>query len=272
MGEVQKDKSKSGAPSSEYGSNPTLTYNSYLKVPELTRLQNPLSDPIAHDEMLFIIIHQVYELWFKLANHEITAAVRKLQDNEIVFALKSMNRIHEILRVLVQQIDVLETMTPVEFNKFRSNINPASGFQSLQFREFEILAGHDPADYDKFAALDPEWKPALEARKAQTTLRDAFLNLLKSRKLIVDATPEAIEAAILEIYGNEIYGTLQALCEDLIKFDELVSLWRYRHVQMVERMIGMKPGTGGSLGVNYLATTLRKRFFPELWKARTAFT
>jgi tryptophan 2,3-dioxygenase len=267
---VEKDKTKSKSAPPAYGVGSGLTYNSYLKVPELTSLQLPLSEPAAHDEMLFIIIHQVYELWFKLINFELGAVIQKLNDNEIVFALKSLGRVDEILRVLVQQIDILETMTPVEFNKFRSNLMPASGFQSLQFREFELLAGTDRAEYEKFSAFDPEWKSTLEARANRPTLRDAFFGVLKSRKLTTDASPEGVQKAIVEIYGNDIYGTLQALCEGLIRFDELVSLWRYRHVQMVERMIGMKPGTGGSLGVNYLATTLRKRFFPELWQARTA--
>ncbi len=247
-----------------------VTYGSYLKVPELTNLQFPLSDPPAHDEMLFIVIHQVYELWFKLILFETRAVIDRLQEGNVVFGLKGLKRIDEILRVLVHQIDILETMTPVEFNRFRSHLKPASGFQSLQFRQLELLAGASVEEYDKFIAFDPEWKEVMENHAGGPTLRSSFVAVLKSRKLIADTSDAQIQKAILEIYDNEIHGNLQALCEAMIHFDEQINLWRYRHVQMVERMIGMKPGTGGSLGVNYLMTTLRKRFFPELWKSRTA--
>lgn len=247
-----------------------ITYGSYLKVPELLSLQKPLSQPPAHDEMLFIVIHQVYELWFKLIVFEVEAVIARLCEGNAVMALKSLKRVDEILRVLVHQIDVLETMTPIEFNRFRSHLKPASGFQSLQFRQLELLAGAGIEEYDKFVVFDPEWKDTLENFANKPTLRSGFRALLKNRKLLADESDESIQKAVLEIYDNEIHGTLAAVCEALIHFDEQINLWRYRHVQMVERMIGMKPGTGGSLGVNYLMTTLRKRFFPELWKSRTA--
>jgi tryptophan 2,3-dioxygenase len=241
-----------------------LTYSRYLRVKELIDLQHPLAEPKAHDEMLFIVIHQVYELWFRQVLHELDAFVVKLSEDRILEGTRMMERVSEIFRVLIQQVDVLETMTPVEFNRFRSNLNPASGFQSFQFRELELIAGADPEEYRRFFAMEPEWRARLEKRTERPTLRSAFLGLLERKKLV----KTTVEDAILAIYETE-QVTLQALCESLIRFDEQIALWRYRHVQMVERMIGRKTGTGGSLGVAYLETTLKKRFFPELWAART---
>lgn len=218
--------------------------------------------------MLFIVIHQVYELWFKQILFELDALVIHLQRVEIIPSLRRLERVTEIMRVLIQQVDILETMTPVEFNRFRSHLNPASGFQSLQFRELELLCGTDPGEYGKFADLNPEWKDQLEERLAKPTVRRAFFDLLKSEGLT--QTDDLVPAALLDIYLDSAPDSgVRSLCEGLIKFDEQIALWRFRHVQMVERMIGMKTGTGGSLGVAYLKTTLRKRFFPELWEART---
>lgn len=238
-----------------------LTYNSYLKVPELLSLQKRLSEPPAHDEFLFIIIHQVYELWFRLITFELENVTSHIVENRLLSAYRGLDRILEVFRVLVQQIDVLETMSPTDFNRFRGKLNPASGFQSLQFRTFEILSGADIGDYDKFSGLEPEWKDDLVALSKKTSLRGAFLTLLKKEKLSTDD--------ISRIYTDDKLQPLRALCEYLIRYDEQIQLWRFRHVQMVERMIGMKMGTGGSLGATYLRTTLKKRFFPELWEART---
>lgn len=247
----------------------SLTYSRYLKVKELIALQEPVSEPEAHDEMLFIVIHQVYELWFRQVLHELEAFIVKVGEDRVLEGTRMMERVSEIFRVLIQQVDVLETMTPVEFNRFRAKLNPASGFQSFQFRELELIAGADPADYRRFFALEPEWRERLEKRSARPTLRSAFLGLLERKGLIAPrAAVETVETAIFTIYEKELVS-LQALCEALIRFDEQIALWRYRHVQMVERMIGRKTGTGGSLGVAYLETTLRKRYFPELWGART---
>jgi tryptophan 2,3-dioxygenase len=249
--------------------NDPLTYSRYLRVKELIALQQPLSDPPAHDEMLFIVIHQVYELWFRQILHELEAFITTINQDRILVATRMLERVSEIFRVLIQQVDVLETMTPVEFNRFRSKLNPASGFQSFQFRELELIAGADPAEYQRFFALEPEWRTRLEQRSARPTLRSAFVSLLVRKGLVgAEASPEAIEAAVLTIYEKELVA-LESLCEALIRFDEQIALWRYRHMQMVERMIGRKKGTGGSLGVAYLETTLRKRYFPELWAART---
>ncbi len=246
-----------------------LTYTSYLKVDGLLKLQEPLSKPVAHDELLFIIIHQVYELWFKQILFELDDVPGHLAKGDVIRCIRRLERVAEIMRILISQVDVLETMTPMEFNRFRSHLNPASGFQSLQFRELEILCGADAAEHDRFAQINPEWKGKLETRRAKPTLRKAFFDLLRTENLI--QTDEQVPQALVEIYhAAKPDSTIRSLCEGLIKLDEQIALWRYRHVQMVERMIGMKPGTGGSMGVAYLKTTLSKRFFPELWQARTA--
>lgn len=247
-----------------------LTYNSYLKVKELIGLQEPLSEPSAHDEMLFIVIHQVYELWFKLILFELTNVVQNLKQDRFLQVFHSMERVSEIFRVLVQQLDVLETMTPVEFNRFRSKLNPASGFQSLQFRELELLSGAKISDYEPLRAVEPEWVESLSKRPETPTLRDTFFEtLIRHKKLKDKSSKEEISKALVLVYNEEPRSELQTLCEFFIRYDELISLWRFRHVQMVERMIGMRKGTGGSLGVPYLESTLRKRYFPELWEVRT---
>jgi tryptophan 2,3-dioxygenase len=246
-----------------------LTYSRYLKIDEIIGLQRPVSKPVAHDEMLFIIVHQTYELWFKEIGFELTALIGHLHQGDLIVSYRLLDRLGEIFRVLIQQVDVLETMTPVEFNLFRSHINPASGFQSFQFREFELLAGADPSEYDRFSKLEPEWKERLKQRVNTGSLRGAFIELLRQRGLAKSSESAEILKAVSRIYSDPQELALQNLCEHLIRFDELVSLWRFRHVQMVERMIGMKPGTGGSLGVAYLRQTLKTRYFSELWEART---
>jgi len=192
-----------------------------------------------------------------------------VRDN-LIPAFHLLERVCLVFKNLTQQLDVLETMTPVAFNLFRSQLNPASGFQSWQFRELELLAGGEPQDYSRFAALEPEWFDRVQKRGKKPNLRTAFISLLQRRQLLSDDTSgSAIEKAILKIYEAPVQDELQTLCEFLIQFDEQIMLWRFRHVQMVERMIGHKMGTGGSLGVKYLETTLKKKFFPELWASRT---
>ncbi|MCB0417537.1 MAG: tryptophan 2,3-dioxygenase [Bdellovibrionaceae bacterium] len=265
MGRVTKDKG-AGTPSTPRNEP---SYSSYLKVSELTSLQEPLSVPAAHDEMLFIIVHQTYELWFKQVLYELEKLVSLLTAAELIPAFRLFDRVCEIFRVLIQQIDILETMTPTEFNRFRSNLQPASGFQSTQFRELELMVGAPQSDYTKFFKLDPEWKNTIKVRLQKPSLRDAFLKLLLQKKLLKKTDPESILQALLKVYDGGENTALHNLCEYLIRFDEQLLLWRFRHVQMVERMIGMKRGTGGSLGVAYLQQTLQKKFFPELWEART---
>jgi tryptophan 2,3-dioxygenase len=249
--------------------DPALTYGSYLHVDELLALQVPQSDPPHHDELLFIIIHQVYELWFRQLLHEIEAAMRNLGANDLLKVSKNFRRIHAIQRLLEHQVDVLETMTPQEFNQFREQLNPASGFQSAQFREMEFLCGAQRTGYLKFLEPTSAERLRLERRLSEPTLPDALRGLLAARGFAA-ATSDELLQTYKTIYENEAgHYDLYLLLEDCIEFDERFLLWRTRHVRMVERMIGMKPGTGGSLGARYLQTTLEKRFFPELWDVRT---
>ena len=247
-----------------------LSYGSYLRVPELLDLQHPVSDPPHHDELLFILIHQVYELWFKQVLHELDASVRYLDRDDLLKVAKAFRRIHAIQHVLESQVDVLETMTPQEFNAFRSGLNPASGFQSAQFREIETRCGlRMPEEALRHLAITPPERAQLERRQHEPTLYDALKAHLARAGFAVDSH-DALIATFRDIYDNaESHYALYLLLEDLIEFDERVRMWRTRHVIMVERMIGMKPGTGGSLGVSYLQSTLQRRFFPELWEVRT---
>jgi tryptophan 2,3-dioxygenase len=246
-----------------------LSYGSYLHIDELLSLQQPLSSPAHHDEMLFIIIHQVYELWFKQLLHEVHAIVRELSASELLPVAKHFRRVHTIQRLLEQQIDVLETMTPQEFNAFRDNLNPASGFQSIQFRELEFVCGVRRLETMKHIQMSDEQRARLERALAAPSLYDAVKQLLRRRGFATETHDDLI-ATYKAIYTNPPANyDLYLLLEDLIEFDERFLLWRGRHVRMVERMIGAKPGTGGSLGAAYLATTLEHRFFPELWEVRT---
>ena len=246
-----------------------LSYGSYLQVDELLGLQRRLSSPEHHDEMLFIIIHQVYELWFKQLLHEMGAVMRALDGDELLPVAKHFRRIHTIQRLLEQQIDVLETMTPQEFNAFRDNLNPARGFQSIQFRELEFLCGIRRTETLKYIQTNDEQRARLERRLQEPSLYDKVKAVLRRRGFAA-ATHEELLATYKAIYeAPEADYDLYLLLEDLIEFDERFLLWRGRHVRMVERMIGAKKGTGGSLGAAYLARTLEHRFFPELWEVRT---
>ncbi|HEY0674561.1 MAG TPA: tryptophan 2,3-dioxygenase family protein [Longimicrobiales bacterium] len=254
---------------------PKLTYGSYLQIERLTDLQKLESDPPRHDEMLFIIIHQVYELWFKQLLHELDAIVGKLNDADPLGATRMLRRCIEIERVLIQQVLVLETMAPNDFLTFRDHLMPASGFQSAQFRCLEAVCGvRNPAALQQFAEGTPA-RQSLERRLAAPTITDAFYGLLRGRGFALppgndEATRERRVRELARLYQtpDEAYD-LYMLAEALIEFDELFTLWRLHHVQMVERMIGSKPGTGGSSGVNYLKTTIDRKFFPELWELRT---
>lgn len=259
----------------------SVTYGSYLKVNELLGLQHPLTKPEQHDETLFIVIHQVYELWFKQILHELDAAEEALKNDQPMLFIRIAKRIGTIQSVLTHQVDVLETMTPVDFNRFREKLNPASGFQSMQFRVLEFRLGAKEAAYMKFHQHDAKATKELEAAILHPTVYDHFLAMLKRRGFAIpDAalkrdvrqpyqSIDGVRDAILKIYREsdrhyDLYSTLEAL----IDLDEGLLLWRYRHVAMVERMIGNRKGTGGSSGVKYLTHTLAKRFFPEIWEAR----
>jgi len=246
-----------------------LSYGSYLKVDDLLSLQRPLSQPAHHDEMLFIVIHQVYELWFKQLLHELVAAMAALDRDDLLRVTKHFRRIHTIQRLLEQQVDILETMTPQEFNAFRDRLNPASGFQSIQFREVEFACGLRRSDVLKYVELDDAQRARLERRASEPSLYDHLKALLKRRGFAVETSERLVET-FRQIYtGDDRYYDLYLLLEEFIEFDERLLLWRGRHVRMVERMIGNKRGSGGSPGVEYLARTLEYKLFPELWEVRT---
>ena len=258
--------------------SPAVTYGSYLQVDQLLELQKPRSEE--HDEILFIVIHQVYELWFKELLHELDRVMTLLRDGHGAKAQHTLKRVLTILKVLVAQVDILETMTPLEFLTFRNRLAAASGFQSDQFRQIEFVMGSKSRGaIDRFGA-DTRARQALDARWAAPTLWDAFLQYLKregydvpAAQLARDVTaavepaPE-IQEILIKVYRQDPKNS--ELCERLVDLDEGMQEWRYRHVKMVERTIGMKPGTGGSAGAQYLRTTLAKPAFPDLWEIRAS--
>jgi tryptophan 2,3-dioxygenase len=249
-----------------------LSYNTYLKVSELKKLQECQSDPAHHDEPLFIVIHQAYELWFKLILHELDTVTQFIVDNDPRQATFFMRRIIAILKLLVGQIHLLETMSPKDFLGFRYALNPASGFQSSQFREIEISGGIRDEQLLEHFKSDPDTFAQLQARLAKPSLQELFYDLLRRQgfKLDKDQSEEARLKELTKLFADDkkMYD-LKDLSETFVDFDEQLSLWRINHVTVVERMIGFKRGTGGSEGVGYLRTTLTKRCFPDLWNMRS---
>ncbi len=254
---------------SEYGENPKLSYNEYLKVGELIKLQQTLSEPTSHDEMLFIVIHQTYELWFKQILHEIDASIGWLGEERIFRANHALKAVAAIEKVLVGQIHVLESMAQIGFLEFRNKLNPASGFQSMQFRELEFVSGGKDENILKFFEFDEFAHRRLSERFSSPTLADAFWKLLEVKGFDVSDEEKRVKAIVKILTNPEADHDLFILQDLLIEHDENIALWRYHHVLMVERMLGMKRGTGGSDGAGYLRTTLSKKFFPEIWEART---
>src|SRR5258706_8175383 len=266
----------------DYGQKPLLSYNKYLRVQDLIALQDCLSDPVHHDELLFITIHQAYELWFKLILQEIDQCIRLVNDDGAGAAQRALRRVVEIEKVLLNQIHLLETMSPIDFLGFRDQLNPASGFQSMQFREIEFVSGLKDEHILREFREDTFAYGRLQARFAQQTLGDAFYELLRRRGFDAPADHETFDAETRRLnYGKRTRAVLELLThfeqryeefnlsEALLEHDEFFSLWRSHHIKMVERMVGGKRGTGGSEGIGYLRTTLDKKFFPELWEART---
>jgi tryptophan 2,3-dioxygenase len=257
------------------GADAQLTYGSYLRLTELLGQQQLESDPPAHDELLFITIHQVYELWFKQLLHEASSARDALVhhgegDDRLWWARHLLARMHAIERVLVQQIDVLETMTPQDFLEFRQRLAPASGFQSVQFRELEFLSGHkDPGFVRRFKGLTDDERSRLDRRLAEPTLWDGFLHVLEEKGLDT-SSDDGITASLRSVaHDRDKYADVWVLAEALLEHDELAAAWRARHVVMVERMIGAKTGTGGSTGAAYLRSRLELKYYPLLWQLRS---
>jgi tryptophan 2,3-dioxygenase len=259
--------------------DPALTYAKYLRVDDLLNLQDPLSEGPEHDEMLFIVIHQVYELWFKEILHEIDHVNRLFEADEAHRAQHTLKRILTILKVLVAQLDILETMTPLEFLSFRQRLEAASGFQSDQFRQIEFALGRKSTAAIARFAEGSRARMALERRFNEATVWDAFLRYLAregypvpdsalARDLTAPIEPsEDIQQILLNIYRSDAKNS--EVCERLVDLDEGVQEWRYRHVKMVERTIGAKPGTGGSSGAAYLQSTVGSALFPDLWEIRS---
>jgi tryptophan 2,3-dioxygenase len=254
-----------------------LTYGNYLGLDRLLALQQPRED-LEHDEMLFIVIHQVYELWFKEILHELAYAKRLLEQGDAHRAQHTLKRILTIRKVLVAQLDILETMTPLEFLSFRSRLEAASGFQSDQFRAIEFELGKKSrAAIERFAE-GSRAREEIAARFEAPTLWDAFLRHLAregypipeqqlARDVTAPITPQpGVQRVLADVYRKDPKNA--ALCERLVDLDEGIQEWRYRHVKMVERTIGTKVGTGGSAGSEYLKTTLGQPAFPDLWAVR----
>jgi tryptophan 2,3-dioxygenase len=255
-----------------------LTYSTYLHLDQLLALQQPRSEPPEHDEMIFIISHQAYELWFKLQLHELEKIRADLEANHLYGAIATFKRVCTIMKVMVEQIDILETLTPMSFNSFRDRLENASGFQSIQFREFEFLLGYKRADMLRFHRPGTPDYERLVRRLRERSIVDSFYTFLehqgvtippelRARDATLPAVPnETVEEGILHLYKT--HPDLEILFELLTDFDEGFQEWRYRHIKLVERSIGSKKGTGGSLGVDFLKKSLFHAVFPDLWAIR----
>jgi tryptophan 2,3-dioxygenase len=257
---------------------PPLTYANYLDLEKLLTLQKPRSSPPEHDEMLFIIIHQTYELWFKQLLHEFEKIKRDLSAGDLFGAIHSFKRTRTIMKTLVGQIDILETMTPSSFSSFRDRLETASGFQSVQFRELEFVLGYKRPSALAYVKPDFPGAERLRARVTERTVVDHFYEFLKTRGAQIpeevlnrDVTKpnepnEAVQREVLRLYKNSPEVTI--LFELMTDFDEGLQEWRYRHIKLVERTIGAKKGTGGSPGVPFLKESLFKPIFADLWAIR----
>ena len=255
----------------------SLTYADYLQLDGLLDLQKPRSTPPEHDEMLFIVIHQVYELWFKEMLHEVEKVKRDFSAGDLYGAIHTFKRLRTIMKTLVQQLDILETMTPMSFSAFRDRLDTASGFQSYQFREFEFVMGYKRPAMLKYAA-GPVARAALEKRLGEPSVIDHFYDFLGHQGVAIpaalrekpatagDEANETIQKALLGLYTTR--PELAILFESMTDLDEGFQEWKYRHVKLVERTIGNKRGTGGSLGVEFLKQSLFQPLFPDLWAIR----
>ena len=259
-----------------------LTYSTYLRLDELLGLQTCASDGPdgpEHDETLFIVIHQAYELWFKQILHEMDHMQNLLDRGEVARVQHTFRRILTVLKVLVTQIDILETMTPLEFLSFRDRLESGSGFQSVQFRALEFKLGLKRRNAVDHYPLGTPARKMLESRYNQPSLWDSFLHFLSKQGYAIPASllerdvtapveaSEELQKILIEVYRKDLVA--RDLCERMVDLDEGVQEWRYRHVRMVERTIGFKRGTGGSAGAAYLRETLFRHAFPDHWDIRT---
>ncbi len=256
----------------------TVTYSTYLRLDDLLSLQQPRPGELEHDETLFVIIHQVYELWFKEVLHELDYLQERLKTNDTPNAAATLKRILTILKTLVAQIDVLETMTPLTFLAFRDRLESGSGFQSAQFREIEFILGKKGRPSFERYPEGSKSRKQVERRFKQPTLWDAFLHYLAANKYqvskallrrdcskVYEPSPE-VQRILVDVYKKN--PGVSQIAERLVDLDEGFMEWRYRHVKMVQRTIGTKAGTGGSAGAEYLLTTLNQPAFPDLWAIR----
>jgi len=256
----------------------SLNYATYLRIPELLDLQHEQSSPPEHDEMLFIIIHQTYELWFRLLLHEFDRIKRDFSAGDLYSAIHSFKRVRTVMKVLVAQLDILETMTPMSFTSFRDRLETSSGFQSAQFRELEFLLGFKRANVLKYHPPDLPGYDAVRRRLNESSVIDHFYDFLEHygvsipddlrRRAVTEPAiaSEQVQEQILNLYQTR--PDLVILFETMTDFDEGQQEWRYRHVKVVERTIGAKQGTGGSPGVPYLKKSLFQPIFPDLWAIR----
>jgi tryptophan 2,3-dioxygenase len=256
----------------------TLTYWNYLHLDELLRLQQPCSEPAEHDETLFIIIHQTYELWFKLLLHELDKIKRDFTSNDLYGAIHTFKRIRTVMKTLVQQVDVLETMTPMSFTSFRDRLDTASGFQSALFRELEFALGYKRPEMLKYQAASAPHRDDLERRLSEPSVVDHFYDFLEHYGIAIPRELRQKDAAAATVPDVQVQDgvfhlyrrqpNVAILLELMTDFDEGLQEWRYRHIKLVERTIGAKHGTGGSLGVDFLKESLFKPVFPDLWAIR----
>lgn len=257
-----------------------ITYRSYLALPELLDCQRPLSD--AHDELLFISIHQASEIWMKLSIHELAEARSRIISEELSQAFKMMSRVARIQATMIQSWEILATMTPADYTQMRASLGTSSGFQSDQYRRIEFMLGNKNAKMVAVHAGEPDIEASLQRELETPSLYDEAIRLLARRGFTI---PEAqltrdvtqpylasteVERAWAEVYANpDRHWDLYELAEKLVDLEYRVQIWRFNHLKTVERVIGFKTGTGGTAGVDYLARVIDTPFFPELLSVRT---
>ena len=259
-----------------------LSYGGYLRLDLLLAAQQPISKPVHHDELLFIIQHQVAELWLKLVIHELRAAIVHLQNDRLGSVQKVLARVKQVQRQLFEQWGVLETLTPSEYLEFRHLLGPASGFQSLQYRLVEFLLGNKNADMIKVFAYDPAAQEELRAALEAPSLYDEFLRYLARHGHAIPADRLERDFTVPHVRDERLIPPLRriyedtknhwdeyAMAEQLLDIEQNFQLWRFRHMKTVERIIGFRRGTGGSSGVGFLKQALELTFFPELLDVRT---